>query len=158
MITNWEIAEWFKAKHSVEDVVAMNIGGSYETKDVLLRMVPAIHSSGLPDGSYGGTAAGFVMKIRDRRFYFACDTALFSDMKWHAGGCDVAVVPIGDRFTMGVHDSIEAVKIFEPRHVLPTHYNTWPPIEQDAAAWATKIRSESDAKPVVLGVGESFEI
>lgn len=158
LIANWEIAEWFKAKHGIENSVAMNIGGNVSLDGGTLKMVPAIHSSGLPDGAYGGTAAGFVMKFEDHRIYFACDTAYFHDMKWYAGGVDVAVLPIGDLFTMGIHDSIEAVKLIEPRVVLPTHYNTWPPIEQDAAAWANHVLAETDSKPVVLKVDESHAL
>jgi len=121
-------------------------------------MVPALHSSSFPDGTYAGEPAGFVLRSEDRRLYFACDTAFFTDMKWYAGGSDVAILPIGDLYTMGIHDSIEAVKLIEPRVVLPTHYDTWPPIEQDAAAWANKVHSETDSKPVVLKVGETYQV
>lgn len=158
LIANWEIIEWFKKNHDVSDVVAMNLGGNAEMPDGTVEMVPAVHSSGLPDGSDGGSPAGFVLKINGRRIYFACDTAYFSDMKWYAGNVDVAVLPIGDLFTMGIRDSIEAVKLIEPKVVLPTHYGTWPPIEQNAAAWANRISAETDSKPVVLNVGESYEV
>ncbi|MCA9138220.1 MAG: metal-dependent hydrolase [Planctomycetales bacterium] len=158
LIANWEIAEWFKSNHGMENVVAMNTGGNYAMPEGVVKMVPALHSSGLPDGSYGGSAAGYVLKIEDHRIYFACDTAYFSDMKWYAGGVDVAVLPIGDLLTMGIHDSIEAIKLIEPKVVLPTHYGTWPPIAQDAAAWANLVRSETDSKPVVLAVGESHTV
>ena len=68
-------------------------------------------------------------------------------------GIDLAVVPIGDHFTMGPDDAIQAVKLIQPRRTVPAHYNTFPPIEQDAAAWAEKIRSETNAQPVVLEPG-----
>lgn len=158
LIANWEIAEWFKNKHAITDVVAMNIGGNFEMPDGTVKMVPAVHSSGLPDGSDGGSAAGFVLRINDRRIYFACDTAYFADMKWYAGNVDVAVLPIGDLFTMGIHDSIEAVKLIEPKVVLPSHFGTWPPIEQNTAAWVNRITAETDSKPVVLSVGECHEV
>ena len=158
LIATWEIAEWFKKNSGIENVIAMNVGGNVEMTDGTAKMVPALHSSGLPDGTYGGSAAGFVLKFEDHRIYFACDTAYFSDMKWYAGGADVAVLPIGDLFTMGILDSIEAVKLIEPKVVLPTHYGTWPPIVQDAKAWANRVIAETDAKPVILGVGESHEI
>jgi L-ascorbate metabolism protein UlaG (beta-lactamase superfamily) len=158
LIATWEIAEWFKNKHGVKDVIAMNVGGNVEMPDGTVKMVPALHSSGLPDGTYGGSAAGFLLRFGDRRIYFACDTAYFSDMKWYAGGVEVAILPIGDLFTMGIRDSIEAIKLIEPKVVLPTHYGTWPPIEQDAAVWANQVTAETDAKPVVLKVGESHEV
>jgi L-ascorbate metabolism protein UlaG (beta-lactamase superfamily) len=158
LIATLEIAEWFKKNHGISDVTAMNVGGNVTMADGTVKMVPALHSSGLPDGSYGGSAGGFVFKFNDRRIYFACDTAYFSDMKWYAGGADVAVLPIGDLYTMGIHDSIEAVKLIEPAFVLPTHYGTWPAIEQDVAEWANKVVAETDSRSVVLKVGESFEL
>lgn len=158
LIANWEIAQWFQKNHGVENAVAMNVGGNVDVGDGSAKMVPAIHSSSLPDGSNGGSASGYILKFENHRLYFACDTALFGDMKWYAGGVDVAVLPIGDLFTMGIHDSIEAIKMIEPKVVLPTHYGTWPPIEQNAASWANHVRSETYAKPVVLNVGESHTV
>lgn len=158
LIGSFEIVQYFSQHHGVSNAVGMNLGGSFALPDGNVKMVPALHSSSLPDGTYGGPASGFVLKLDDRRVYFACDTAYFSDMKWYAAGCDVAVLPIGDLFTMGIHDSIEAVKLIEPRVVLPAHYDTWPPIEQDAQHWATKVHSETDAKPVVLPVGGTHSV
>jgi L-ascorbate metabolism protein UlaG (beta-lactamase superfamily) len=74
------------------------------------------------------------------------------------GGLDLAVLPIGDLFTMGVEDSIEAIKTLNPKRVAPSHYNTWPPIEQDANAWAARVKSETKAEPIVVKPGESFSI
>lgn len=158
LIAIYEIAQYYQQHHGIENAIGMNIGGSFEMPDGVVKMVPALHSSSFPDGTYGGSPAGFVLRVEDRRIYFACDTAYFSDMKWYAAGADVAVLPIGDLFTMGIHDSVEAVKLLEPRVVLPTHYGTWPPIEQDAKAWANKVHSETDSKPVVLQVGETFQL
>ncbi|MCG8586749.1 MAG: MBL fold metallo-hydrolase, partial [Pirellulales bacterium] len=113
-----------------------------------------------PDGANGGNPGGFLLTFADgKRVYFACDTALFSDMRLiGSGGLDAAVVPIGDRFTMGPADSVEAVKLLEPRRAVPAHYNTWPPIEQDAHAWADRVRDKTDAQPVVLQPGETLEL
>ena len=158
LIAIFELAQWFNQHHGIQDPVGMNIGGTFKMPDGSVQMVPAIHSSSLPDGSYAGEAAGFMLDTGDRRIYFACDTALFGDMKLYAGGCDVAVLPVGDLYTMGMHDSIEAIKLIEPKVALPSHYNTWPPIEQDAAHWATMVRSETDTRPVVLDVGQTYEV
>jgi L-ascorbate metabolism protein UlaG (beta-lactamase superfamily) len=93
------------------------------------------------------------------RLYFAGDTALFLDMKLIGiGGLDLAVLPIGDRFTMGPEDSIEAVQLLAPKRVAPCHYNTWPPIEQDAQAWAAEVRRRTKAEPLVFQPGESQTI
>jgi L-ascorbate metabolism protein UlaG (beta-lactamase superfamily) len=94
-----------------------------------------------------------LLTLAGGRIYFACDTALFSDMKLHASGVDLAVLPIGDRFTMGPDDALEAVKLIQPQRVVPSHYNTWPPIEQDAHAWAERVRRETKAEPTVLAPG-----
>ena len=91
--------------------------------------------------------------------YFACDTGLFSDMRLIAkGGLDLAVLPIGDLFTMGPADSIEAIEWLNPRRVAPAHYNTWPPIQQDAAAWAAEVTKNTAAEPVVVEPGGTLEI
>ena len=156
VVANFEIANWFGAK-GVGETLGMNLGGSIDLPFGKLKMVPAVHSSGLPDGSDGGNPAGFVLTIDSKRIYFACDTAYFSDMKYYAHEVDVAVLPIGDIFTMGVDDSIEVVKLIEPKMVLPTHYDTWSPIEQDTDAWAKRV-ADAGSHARVLSVGESFEL
>ncbi len=155
----YEIANWFSANHGIENATGMNIGGAIELPFGKLKMVPAVHSSGLPDGSYGGVAAGFLMKIGEKKLYFACDTALFSDMQLiGAVGLDVAVLPIGDLFTMGPDDSVTAIDLLKPKTVLPSHYNTWPPIEQDASSWAKLVKSRTKASPIVLNPGDSYTV
>ncbi|MEL6106406.1 MAG: metal-dependent hydrolase [Planctomycetota bacterium] len=158
LVTNYEIAEWFGKHHGVTNAIGMNIGGNVSIGEGSAKMTPALHSSSLPDGSYAGAAAGFVISLGGCRVYFACDTAYFSDMKWYAHGVDVAVLPIGDLFTMGVDDSLEAIKLIEPKIVLPMHYGTWPPIEQDASAWVQKVESETGSKAKAPAVGEPFEL
>ena len=108
----------------------------------------------MPDGSPGGDPGGFLLTLPGTTIYFACDTGLLYDMKLiGAAGVDLAVLPIGDVFTMGPEDSLEAIKLIEPKRVAPAHYNTWPPIEQDAAAWAERVRSETNAEPIVIEPG-----
>lgn len=158
LVAIFEIAQWFESNHDVKSTVGMNIGGSAKMPWGTVKMTPALHSSQLPDGSYGGEPAGFLLKLDGKRVYFACDTALFSDMKLYAYGVDVAVLPIGDLFTMGIDDSLAATKLIEPARVAPSHYNTWPPIEQDADLWAEHITQQTSAKPIVLPVGGSFEL
>ena len=155
----YEVANWLTAKHGVENATGMNIGGAIDLRFGKLKMVPAVYSSGLPDGSYGGVAAGFLLKIDGKKIYFACDTALFSDMQLiGAVGLDVAVLPIGDLFTMGPADSVTAIDLLKPKAVLPSHYNTWPPIEQDADAWAQSVTSKTKTVPIVLAPGESHSV
>jgi len=160
IVANFEICEWLKGQGVAEEkVVAMNVGGGVDLAFGHAKMTRADHSSSLPDGSYGGVAAGFILELDQSRVYLAGDTALFLDMKlFGLGGLDMAVLPIGDVFTMGVDDSIEAVKMLNPRHVVPCHYGTWPPICQDATAWADRVRTQTAAEPVVLKPGEVFTL
>ncbi len=157
VVAIYEIAQWFAQNHKVENTVGMNIGGGVEMPFGRVKMTPALHSSQLPDGSYGGEPGGFLLTLADGNIYFACDTALFSDMQLIGrAGVDLAVLPIGDLFTMGPDDSIEAIKLLAPKRVAPAHFNTWPPIEQDAAAWAEQVRNQTDAEPIVLKPGEKI--
>jgi L-ascorbate metabolism protein UlaG (beta-lactamase superfamily) len=124
-----------------------------------VKLTLAHHSSTLPDNSPGGNPGGFLLTIDAARIYFACDTGLFYDMKLiGAGGLDLAVLPIGDVFTMGPDDSIEAIKLLAPKRVAPSHYGTWPPIAQDAQAWATRVKAETSAEPVVVQPGGKIVI
>ena len=74
------------------------------------------------------------------------------------GGLDVAVLPIGDLFTMGPDDALEAVKLLKPKRVVPSHYNTWPPIAQDSQKWAERVKAETKAEPVVLEPGGTLQL
>lgn len=157
VVAIFEIAQWFEKNHGVQNTIGMNLGGSVDLPFGRLKMTLAHHSSQLPDGSYGGNPAGFLVSTSDGTIYFACDTALFYDMKLIGeAGIDLAVLPIGDLFTMGPIDSVEAIKLINPTRVAPAHYNTWPPIEQDASAWAEKVRRETTAEPIVIQPGEKI--
>lgn len=153
-----EVAGWINGQ-GYENTWGMNLGGSYATSFGRVKMTPALHSSGLPDGSYGGAAAGFLIEAEGKRIYVAGDTAVFSDMAlFAANGVDVAILPTGDNFTMGPDDARLALDYLRPRIVIPCHYNTWPPIEQDMQAWAQRVAAETAVKPVVLAVEESYSL
>ena len=158
VVANFEICQWL-GKQGVKKTQPMNLGGAIDLDVGRVKLTVALHSSELPDGGGGGSAGGFLLTLPEGKLYFACDTALFSDMKLiGAVGLDLAVVPIGDRFTMGPDDSIAAIKLLGPRKVAPAHYNTWPPIAQDAEAWAARVRAETKAEPVVLNPGDTFTV
>ena len=158
VVAIYEICEWL-GKQGVSKTQPMNLGGTCAMPFGRVKMTVAHHSSTLPDRSPGGNPAGFLLTLDEQRIYFAGDTALFSDMRLiGAGGLDLAVLPIGDLFTMGLEDSIEAIKLLNPKHVAPSHYNTWPPIEQDASAWAEAVRRQTKAEPHVVPPGGSFTI
>ncbi len=158
IVAIYEVAQWFSGK-GCEKTLGMNIGGKTEQPFGTVKMIQALHSSSLPDGTYGGMPAGFLLTIEGKKIYFACDTGVFSEM-FMLGEyeIDLAVLPIGDLFTMGPEDSVLATNLVRPKQVLPSHYNTWPPIEQDAQAWAQLIREGSEAEPIVLEPGESHTI
>jgi L-ascorbate metabolism protein UlaG (beta-lactamase superfamily) len=134
----------------------MNAGGAHRFDFGTVNLTPAVHSSSLPDGTYAGIACGVLLTLADGVLYHACDTALFSDMQLIGrSGIDLAIVPIGDNYTMGPDDAIAAVKLLQPRRVMPAHHSTWPLIAQDAAAWGVRVASETSAVPVILKPGES---
>jgi L-ascorbate metabolism protein UlaG (beta-lactamase superfamily) len=160
IIANYELSNWFQGQGLAEtQLEAMNVGGQIEQSFGRVKMTLAHHSSSLPDGTYGGLASGFLIALSGGHVYFAGDTSLFLDMKLIGlVGLELAVLPIGDRFTMGPDDALEAVKLLGPKRVLPCHYNTWPPIEQDAAAWAEQVRSQTASEPVVVEPGETVRL
>ena len=159
VVSNYEIATWFAEKQQVKNTLGMNLGGGVDLPFGRAKLTVAHHSSQLPDGSYGGNPGGWLLTIGDKNIYIACDTALFSDMQLIGdAGIDLAILPIGDLFTMGPDDSIEAIKLIMPKRVAPSHYNTWPPIVQDAAAWAERVKRETIAEPVIVEPGGKIEL
>lgn len=150
VISNFEICNWIAAQ-GYGNVHAQHIGGGYQHPFGRVKLTIAFHGSGLPDGSYGGMPAGFLLTIAGKKIYIAGDTALFSDMQLIGqAGLDLAILPIGDNFTMGPDDALQAVKFLNPALVIPYHYDTWPPIVQDVKAWAARVRAETNSQVVVL--------
>ncbi len=158
VITNFEIANW--AGEQGLTVHPQHLGGGFQHPFGYLKLTLALHGSGLPDGSDGGNPAGFLLTTNEgKKIYMACDTGLFGDMRLIGEeGVDLAILPIGDNFTMGPDDALRAVKMIRPRHVIPVHYNTWDLIAQDAGAWAARVEAETDTKAHVLQPGESFDL
>jgi L-ascorbate metabolism protein UlaG (beta-lactamase superfamily) len=158
VISNAEISGWL-AKQGI-NTHAQHLGGGYYHPFGYLKLTLALHGSGLPDGSYGGNPAGFLITTKGgQKIYLAQDTGLFSDMQLIGEeGIDLAVIPIGDNFTMGPDDALRAVKLLKPKHVIPMHYNTWDVIRQDPKAWAARVRAETSTQVHVLKPGESFEL
>jgi len=159
VISNYEIAGWF-AGQGVTKTHRQTHRGRFKHPFGYLKLTLAFHGSALPDGSNGGNPCGFFLRTNDdKKLYFAQDTALFGDMKLIGEeGLDLAVLPIGDNFTMGPDDALRAVKLLEPKNVIPIHYNTWDLIAQDANAWAERVNRETNAKAIVLKPGESFSV
>ena len=160
VIANAEIVGWLQKQGVAEDKThPQHLGGGFNYDFGRVKLTIAHHGSGLPDGSYGGNPAGILINAEGKNIYLACDTALFSDMKLYGEeGIDLFVPPIGDNFTMGPDDALKAVKLVNPKIAVPSHYNTWPLIEQDAEAWAKRVEAETSTKVRVLQPGESLEL
>jgi len=139
--------------------VGMALGGKRRFDFGLVRVTLAFHGH----GEKGGHAAGFVVHLGNKRVYHAGDTALFSDMKLlngviEAPGIDVALLPIGDNFTMGPEDAAIATQWIQPKVVVPIHWGTFPMLLQDPSDFVQRVRTVGETRPVVLRPGESLEV
>jgi L-ascorbate metabolism protein UlaG (beta-lactamase superfamily) len=159
VISNFEITNWL-AEQGVENVHPQHIGGGFTYSFGYLKLTIAHHGSALPDGTYGGNPAGVLITTNaGKKIYFACDTGLFGSMKLYGDeGLDLAILPIGDNFTMGPEDALRAVKLLRPETVIPVHFDTWELIAQDPHAWAARVEAETESKAVVLAPGEAFSL
>jgi L-ascorbate metabolism protein UlaG (beta-lactamase superfamily) len=161
VISNFEIINWLQGQGVAGDRLhPQHIGGGFTYPFGYLKLTIAHHGSGLPDGSYGGNPAGLLLTTpQGKKIYFACDTGLFYGMKLIGEeGVDLAVLPIGDNFTMGPDDALRAVKLIEPQVVIPVHYDTWDLIAQDPQEWARRVEAETNTTCVVISPGESYEL
>jgi L-ascorbate metabolism protein UlaG (beta-lactamase superfamily) len=158
VISNFEIHNWL-ANQGLQNLHPQHIGGGFNYPWGRVKLTIAQHGSGLPDGSYGGNPCGFLFYIEGKKIYHACDTGLFYDMKLIGEeGIDLAILPIGDNFTMGPDDALRAVKLIDPKQILPIHYDTFDVIKQDAAAWKDRVEKETSARVIVLKPGEHLDL
>lgn len=156
-----EVAKYLASKGVPAE--PMNIGGSITVDGVRFTMTPALHSSWVEDegmGFYGGAAAGFVVTMDGISIYHAGDTALFSDMQLIRDlyRPDVALLPIGGRYTMGPDEAMVAARYIGAKLVIPMHYDTFPAISQDTANFKQAIERTTAIRVKVLSPGESVEI
>jgi L-ascorbate metabolism protein UlaG (beta-lactamase superfamily) len=157
-ISVFEIAEWLEKKGVKAH--GQHLGGGFKHPFGYLKLTFAIHGSALPDGSYGGNPAGLLLYTQDgQKIYMAGDTGLFGDMRLIGEeGIDLAVLPIGDNYTMGPDDALRAVKLIQPKNVIPIHFGTWDLLKQDVNAWSKRVEAETDAKVHILKPGQSFSL
>lgn len=132
VICSWEISVWL-GKQGIENIHPMNIGGKVKQDFGNVKCVNAVHSSGMPDGSYGGNPMGFVIESSEANFYYAGDTALTYDMKLigEYRSINFAFLPIGDNFTMGVDNAILASDFINCEDIIGMHYDTFGSIKID---------------------------
>ena len=157
IVSNYEIANHYEAKGF--EVHPMNHGGSWDFEFGKVKYVNAIHTSSFPDGSYGGQPGGFVIEGEHKNIYIAGDTALTMDMKLipMQTKLDLAVLPIGDNFTMGVDDAIVASDFIACDKILGCHYDTFGYIEIDHEEAKRKFY-EKGKDLMLLDIGESIEL
>ncbi|GAB3022169.1 metal-dependent hydrolase [Cyclobacterium sediminis] len=158
LVSNFEIVTWYQNK-GVKNVWGMNHGGAKAFDFGNVKYVNAIHSSALPDGSYGGNPGGFVIESAQGTFYFAGDTALSYDMKLIGESFDIdfAILPIGDNFTMGITDALKAAEFVGTDKIIGMHYDTFEPIRIDKIK--VKREAEKSGKELILlNIGESISL
>jgi L-ascorbate metabolism protein UlaG (beta-lactamase superfamily) len=157
VIATFELAALCQSK-GVKNAHGMSIGGGYRFPFGYVKLTPALHGTGIDGGANGHFSTmpnGFWVDLGDARIYHAGDTALLMDMHLLAGRVDVALLPIGDNFTMGPEDAARAVEFIEPRVVIPMHYDTFDLIKQDPQDFARRVGDRAQVK--ILKPGESYE-
>lgn len=157
LISNFEIISWFGEKGLSGH--PMNHGGKFDFDFGTVKYVNAIHSSVLPDGSYGGNPGGFVIYNDSVSLYIAGDTALTKDMELIPMTCpklDVAILPIGDNFTMGYEDAAIAAEMIECDTIIGYHYDSFPPIKIDKNKAIAHFKTKGK-KLILLNIGESID-
>ena len=137
----------------------MHIGGAYNFLFGRLKFTIAHHGSASPDGRYMGEPAGVVITMNSKKVYHSGDTGLFLDMKLigERDKIDVAMLPIGDNFTMGIDDAVKAVEFIDPALAIPMHYNTFPVIHADPFEFKKKVE-EIGKQVKVMSFGETITI
>lgn len=159
VITSYEVGDWFEKEKKLKNVQAMNHGGALKTDFGRVKLTAAVHSSSMPDGSYGGNPCGFVVESGDGNFYYSGDTALTLDMKLipEQTKLQFAVLPIGDFYTMGIEDALRAAEFVGVTKIVGVHYDTFPPIklDHDAALKAARVAGKELLLPKI---GESIEV
>lgn len=158
VISNAEICDWLEENQVKTH--ALHLGGGHTFPFGYLKMTFALHGSSMPDGSYGGNPGGFLLTTKSgEKLYFAGDTGLFGDMRLIGEeGLTLAVIPIGDNYTMGPDDALRAVKLLQPKVVIPIHYNTNQLLKQDAGAWKSRVESETNTRVQILDPGQELAI
>lgn len=135
VLANFEVGQWLMNKKELKEVNCLNLGGSCQYDFGRVQYVNAVHSSSLPDGSYGGNPGGYVVDSGEGAFYYSGDTGLTFDMKLIPGSTsspiEFLVLPIGDQFTMGVDEALRAADFLGCNRVVGVHYDTFPPIKID---------------------------
>jgi L-ascorbate metabolism protein UlaG (beta-lactamase superfamily) len=157
LVGTFELVSFAQSK-GVENGHGMNVGGGHRFDFGYVKLTPALHSgtvAGDDEGRYTSLANGFWIDMDGKRLYYAGDTALTMDMQLLKGQVDVALLPIGDNFTMGPADAARAVDFIGPRVVIPMHYDTWELIAQDPEEFRAEVGGRAEV--VTLQPGQSYD-
>ena len=159
VISTFELVS-FLATQGVDKGHGMNIGGAYRFPFGKVKLTPALHTgsvAGDDEGAFTTDCCGFLLTLNSGlRLYHSGDTALIVDMQLLQGYVDVALLPIGDNFTMGPEDAVRAVSFIQPRVVVPMHYNTWELIAQDPEEFRRAVGDRAEVR--ILEPGGSYEM
>lgn len=158
LISTYEIVS-FAGTQGIENAHPLHIGGGFDFPFGRVKMTPALHGGqvhGDTTGQFTTVPGGLLISADGKTLYHAGDTALITDMQLLKGKVDVAVLPIGDNFTMGPEDAAEAVRFIDPDVVIPAHYGTWPMIEQDPNRFRELVGEAAEV--VVMGPGDRYDL
>ena len=133
----------------------LHLGGKQNFPFGWVKATLAFHGSGIA----GGHACGFLVNYYNKNIYFAGDTALFKDMELIGDKVplDIALLPIGDNFTMGIDDAVTAAYYLQAKIVIPYHYNTWPLIEVDEEDFKRKLENTTSSQCIILHPGQNYQ-
>lgn len=158
IIANYEIANYCADKGCKSH--GMNIGGSHDFGNIWIKVTMALHGSsiGICPAQYMGNPCGFIIRIDGTTIYHAGDTGIFGDMELISkyNNIDIAMLPIGDNFTMGPEEALEAVKLLKPKTVIPIHYNTWELIAQNPEDFKNAVEKETNSVVEILKPGDTM--
>lgn len=158
VVSAYEIAEWVR-KQGVTNTHPMNFGGKKQFDFGTVKYVQAMHSSVLPDGTYGANPGGFVVTTDEGNFYYSGDTSLMMDMQLipRYAKLDFAILPVGDNFTMGAEDAVIAAEFIQCNKIVGVHFDTFPYIEIDHGA-AIKIFRDAGRELILPVIGATIEL
>lgn len=148
----------YAARHGASSIHGMNIGGRFAFEWGSVMLTPAWHSSSFPDGTYGGFPTGLVLTIEGKKIYHAGDTTRFREMEWIGDlGLDLAFLPIGDNFTMDLHEAAKCLPLLRPKLTVPVHYNTFPVVNADPTLFVAEAESLG-YKVQIMSSGATLEL
>jgi len=161
IISIHEVANFIKSKGVFAE--GMNKGGTFKVEGVTFTMTEALHSSSIEASGFGfdgGCPAGFVIGMGGHSIYHAGDTGVFGDMRLISElyEPDIALLPIGDKFTMGVREAVKAVELLRPKIAIPMHYGTFDVIDQDPEKFKRAVEAKGETKVIIMRPGEAIEL